>query len=176
MTDPKDPHGVKGAEYILQYLAHLSTDIKGIALLGQVYPDGRTSTTEVIEYLAEPRKGPSRDIRLTEDDGRDAAQIWMDEVTRRLRRAKNRSGKNARMNATAACGGAFRLAGREMQRRLSKRVDGGVTNTGESAAPVSEAYAAQRKKKYGVDEGEVFKASGTLLGNVTGGVLKLHRT
>jgi hypothetical protein len=177
----KRSSGTAGAEFILHTLRHLDTDITGIGLHGRTYPNGKATTGDVIDYLAEPNRGPSRDIRPNDDDGHAAAELFVAEVVRRINRGKKKKFKSkaaklrARKAAKAAAAGGFRKAGKWVRTQLIERAAEQTLNNGNPADKVSKPYARQRKNKYNVAEHAVFKASGLLFGDLTGGQLKLHR-
>lgn len=172
--------GTEAAQYIINYIASLATDVSGIALHGRPYPDGKATTGDVIDYLAEPKHGPKRDIRPNEEDGTAAATVLVDEVARRLNIDKGKAttkGKavTAPKDATLAAIGGLKKAGEVVRRSLINRVNSQTLNDGSKADAVSKPYAAWRKNKYSVAEGSVFKRSGLFLGTLTSGQLKIHR-
>lgn len=183
---PNTARGLNSAQYIMNFLATIDAKIDGVALNARTYPDGSGNTTEdVIDYLATPwKKRPARDIRPNEDEAFHAANLLVKEVVRRVNRTKGRAegmakaairAKAAREAAAASAGG-FRKAGKYLQRRMIARIEGGTLTTGGSAQQVDqEHYAPARERKYGIPTNVIFKRTGLLLSNLTGGTLRLHR-
>lgn len=155
----------------------INSSINGIALHGRAYPGTNTTDAEVIGYLANPKRGPKRDVRVNDEEAHESGKLYVAEIARRVRQTQGRSGKKVTGGAEADAiqAGALRIAGKFIQSKYAKRIESQTLRDGSSAANVSEPYATRREKKYGVPKSVVFKATGQLLTSVFGGVLKLNR-
>ncbi len=184
--------GMDGAVELLTALGNLGSNVTGISLNAKERDEnGSITNADVVNFLAgcdkdgEPadHSGPVRDIRPTDEDSDEAAQIFIDKVTRRFNMRKKRGGfkkkwsKAARAKFVArgkkmaddATMMGLRAAGRHIKKIMSERVQRGEYDK------VTESYATARERKYGVPRSSVLKASGQLLRNLEGAQLKIHK-
>jgi hypothetical protein len=179
-------HGLKSAQFITQFLASTGATIDGVALHARAYPKRPgTTTNDVIEYLAEAHDTrPARDIRPSEEEAFAAAELLVREYHKEIVKGKGRAegqgsaavAAAAKKQETVAAAKGFRKGGKYIQRAMAKRVESGLVTGGGSAEQVEqERYAPRRQREFGVPLNKVYKRTGLLTANVTGGVLKLHR-
>lgn len=175
---PVKGKGPKEAAALVEALRKaVGSDVTGIALLGRPYPDNPNITTaDVMEYLAEPKHGPKRDLRPTEKEAEAAAKIFMVEHARRLRRMKGRTKIWTAKEGDAVQSGALRKAGKYVRDKQSEWIEAYMQNDGSQAPPpTSEEYALWRERKYGISPYEVYERTGLLLTTIQKGPLKLQR-
>jgi len=168
--------GMDGAIKITEFLRHLpNTKIAGIALHSDSRP-GKASNADIIKYLADAKE--HRDILPDKKAQHKAAKVWLARVKDKLARlVDNKLSKRKQQRMLAKIGQrqannavaiAFRAAGKYLLKDMTDNIKGPFT-------PVGDKYAKQRKRKFGVPESSVMKASGRLLRNLKASRLKLHK-
>ncbi len=174
--DKNEPHveGLEEAEVIARMLEILSKSNSG----GEWYSDARQnpkdpSNKQIIEYLAEQ----GRDIRANIQEQEDAAQLFANEIVRQMSRVgrvtKNKVKITAEQQAKAGIIGGIRKAMKYIAGSMSERVKSGTTNDESKAKAVTEKYAKQRKRKYGVAESVVYIATRQLATALLEGKIKI---
>ena len=175
--------GMDSMTEMLSFLQSIGGKIAGAVMVSKRREDGRATNTQIMDYLAEPERGPSRDLRPTEQDHADAAVIMKEAITKKLQMMSKR-GKplkrwdetrraqfvaNGKIEAEKIAAFALRKAGRMIKDRMVQRLNNGMW------APVTPEYAARRLAKYDVSPTAVFKATGQLASNINDGHIKLIR-
>lgn len=168
--------GLEGAAAQIDYLQNAIKAYSGCYYRGSSRQDAGGTNAKVLGYLAD--NDPPRDLKTLSDENAEViGDAWKGEVEKQLNMmAENAAagGKAAKLStggvARAASGAGMRAAGKVVLRMLRERIvqnlsadDSGNLSP---AAPVSEAYAAQRERKYGVARNEVYKATGALLADM----------
>lgn len=164
-----EARGLSKAKAQMDWLAKMGARISGVHLPGSARNDTGATNGEIIDYLAEG----GRDIRADQEDADKAAMAFKVQVELALNKIKDVPRGSAKVQQEAAK--AWRAAGRVIKEIMRERVDQGKVQGGGDASKVSEDYAAQRLRKYGIPEDIVFKATGQLLSNLSqgDGALKL---
>ena len=173
--------GMDSMTEMLSFLQSIGGKIAGAIMASKPRTDGGPTNADLIEYLAEPVNGPSRDVRPTEQDHTDAAAIMKAAIVKKLqmmskkgkplkawneaRRAKFAA--NGKIEAEKIAAFGLRKAGNMIKDRMVQRLNSGLE------PPTSEAYANWRQKKYGVPTSAALKATGQLASNINDGHIKL---
>jgi hypothetical protein len=171
--------GLDNAQALTEFYLAALAEYSGCHYGGTTRSDGLRNT-EVLDRLANPDPRPSdgkvckRDLRPFSDSvAAELGEVWKRIVEDRAERiASAKPGSkittmDARQQAKAASAAAWRAAGLAVQSRMQQRAQDQLSadDSGQESAaePVSDWYAKQRKARYGVDEGAIYKASGQLL-------------
>lgn len=171
--------GVNGAQRIME-LIMASTEM-GAAWVSNPRND-KVTNREVIKHLAEGNRNAKetikRDIRPNQEDIKKAAEIFVDQIAKKMRIAgKNDSAGNPVSREKAAKQGAVSAMRKSMKHTakvMYNRVKRMKTNDGSKAHPVGQKYAQQRNRKYGVANSVVFVASSQLANALQKGKIEIN--
>lgn len=172
--------GMDSAVELLAFLEGFGGKIAG-CIMAAKRREGGGNNQQILEYLAEPKAGPSRDLRPTAEDRAEANGIIRTGIIAKLQMI-SKKGKplarwdesrraqfvaSGRREADKIAAFVLRRAGKAMKARMVERANGGGYDK------VSKEYADWRQRKYGVDKGAVFRATGQLLSNINDGSIRL---
>jgi hypothetical protein len=134
--------------------------VKGAEFYGRTRRDSGKNNADVLDWLTEG----GRDIQKMGSKEMDrAAKALAKEAERRLQHLPTGISQKRAVEILAA---AYRDAGKEILEILTERIKKEITSDGNQAKKVTPEYAAERRRKYGVPDSAVFKATGQLLDNV----------
>jgi len=161
-----------GAQAVMKELEKLCSAFQGVELPGHSREEGSLNNADIIDYLAEG----GRDITSNDEDVELAALAFVAEAEPFLQRAAQSQTPPSAGKASSVSGKAWRAAGLVVLFKMRDRVEAGQNSDG-SSKPVSERYAEWRLKKHSIPKHVIFKATGQLLTNLSGGkaALKLIR-
>ena len=179
--------GLDGAQAIVTTLQAMAATKAGADwVVDPRRPDGsgsQPSNAELLEFLANPKHGPKRDIRINDSDGDELNKIIADELVKQLNRVGQvvaPSGGSAMVvqadkQARAGIVGGLRKAAKRAAAIMYERIKNMRTNTGGALQPpTNEASAARRKKLHGVNESVALIATRQLVEALQKGNIKVR--
>jgi hypothetical protein len=157
--------GLEGAKAVTQMVAILAAGEAGADYV-DTPRTGEHTNAEIIEFLAEgnsrssnPKKRP---IYLDDSELQKQAEMFSDEFVRHLNQIKDLQvapQELVQRKAKAGTIAALRKAALYQASVWARNLKRGTVTGGAAAEKVSDAYAAYRQKRYGVNPGVVFIAS-----------------
>jgi len=177
--------GLQETEELMGMMQAFGATAIGAAFKGKRREENKSvNNAQILSWLAEA--ATPRNVLPTEDDAHAAAEVFRDRLGNRLRVIAKRNpafnslrsttifrSAKTKKNAEAALASALREACKKVAAILANRVSSQQGNDGSGLAHVTPEYAAARKRKYGVDEGSVLKASGQILENLEAGTIRI---
>jgi hypothetical protein len=174
--------GMEDVDATMKKLKALGAQISGIEFIGE--DRGGTNNAEIIEFHAEgierihERPGKvvrnitpnAEDIQQGAEKFMDHAQTWLNEVE-----SGEVPPETIRRKATTIVSKALKKAADILRLAMKKRVSKQEDNTGSKLDRVTEKYGDYRANQYGVPKSSVFKASGSLLNNLSQARYKFHK-
>ena len=174
--------GMEDVDATMKKLQAIGAQVAGIELIGE--ERGKTNNAKIIEYHAEgierkhERPGlvvrnitpNDTDIQTGAEKFMDMAQQWLDEVE-----SGEVDQNTVQRKANAILSKALKKAADIFRLAMKKRVEKQVDKDGNKLDDVTKEYGDYRANKYGVPNSSVFKASGSLLSNLSQSRYKFNK-